>query len=444
MPAIELEKLPGAGLVRSLLKAVQPSKDFMQHTAILAGSTVAANLIVIGAYPFLTRLYSASDFGAFSVFVSVVNITLCQATLQYEKAIVVASDDDVGGNVLALSIAIVTGISLLIALALWIAGDSLMVALNAPVLAAYWMLPALATFVGGLCAALTSWAVRTKAFSEIAHTTIAQSSTTVATQLSVGFISATPVGLMMGDIIGKAGGLAVLLRWIWSRKSRIFKGFTWSNALSAAGRYRRFPIFGSGSAFLNEAGANVPLILIASFYGTEVAGYYAIADRVVGMPRKFIGNAIARIYFAEACKLKSTPLALQKFFNKTSMILVVLATCTVGPMFLLAPAVISFALGPSWIESAYYVQLLALSFFAGLVSDPVSWSLSTLQRQDWSLGWDAGRLVSRCLCIIRLPPLWAVRADGNYGVRFGCSSCLCCPLSYEQSSRPETRLVVQE
>jgi len=77
---------------------------------------------------------------------------------------------------------------------------------NAPALRPYlWLLP-LSLAAAGLYQVLNFWALRCKAFTSIAHTRLAQGMGTVASQVSIGLVTLGPLGLLVGDVVGRAAG----------------------------------------------------------------------------------------------------------------------------------------------------------------------------------------------------------------------------------------------
>jgi hypothetical protein len=66
----------------------------LRSVLTLAGGTALSQGLIVLASPLLTRLYSPASFGAFTVFVSLLSVLSCVATLRYELAIPLPKDDD--------------------------------------------------------------------------------------------------------------------------------------------------------------------------------------------------------------------------------------------------------------------------------------------------------------------------------------------------------------
>ena len=63
----------------------------------------------------------------------------------------------------------------------------------------------------------------------------------------------------------------------------------------AAARYGNLPTFATGAALLSNAGRFAPALFVAALYGAEVAGWFALAQRILATPL-FSSTAVARVY----------------------------------------------------------------------------------------------------------------------------------------------------
>ena len=153
---------------------------------------------------------------------------------------------------------------------------------------------------------------------------------------------------------------------------------------SAANRYRRFPIYSSPAALLTTAWLQLPALILAAFYGPQVAGWFALGQLVLGAPVALLGDSVGQVYLAEATRLaREPPGALYRLFVSTAVRLFLLGAIPVILIALGGPDLFKFVFGPSWGETGLYVQLLAPMFVLRFVVAPISQTLSVvLERQD--------------------------------------------------------------
>ncbi len=377
-----------------LVKGMLPKGHFSRSVAVLAGGTTLSQALVVLAFPLLTRLYTPEDLGVLAVYTSILSILVVIASLRYELAIPLAENDEAAANLLGLSLFIVLWFNLLTALGVWLLGDQIAHWVNTPVLKLYlWLLP-LSLFGSGTYEAFSYWAIRKKAFPPIAQTRVSQSLGQVLTQLILGLLKLRPGGLLVGDVVGRLSGSGILAVLLWRKDGRTIKGISIPEIRSVACRYRRFPLLSSGSALLNSAGLQLPALLLAAFFGPHVAGWFALGQRVVGVPMALLGRAVAQVYFGEASWLaREEPGALRRLFLMTARRLLLVGGIPIGLLSLSSPWLFAFVFGDAWFEAGRYVQLLAFMFLVQFVVVPLSQTLNILERQDLQLVWDAGRLI---------------------------------------------------
>jgi O-antigen/teichoic acid export membrane protein len=316
------------------------------------------------------------------------------ASLRYEMAIPLPESEETAANLLVLSLATVVGMSLLFSVGIWLLQDQIVGWINTPTLRPYlWLLP-LGLLGAGAYRVLNYWAVRREAFTHVARTKLSQGLAMMLTQVGLGFLKLGPVGLLLGDVVGRSAGCGTLASLTLRRDRATIKQTSLKEMRLASIRYRKFPLLASGSSLLNSAGLQLPAILLAAFYGTQVAGWFALGQRVLGIPIALIGWSVAQVYMGEVSRLaRDNPTALRQLFMKTAQKLLLVG---VGPTVLLmfsGPQLFMLVFGEAWREAGVYLQLLGLMFLIQFVAFPLSQTLVLLERQDLQVAWDTGRLV---------------------------------------------------
>lgn len=380
------------GLLERLLRHL-PVNRFTRSVAVLAGGTALAHGVALLAAPLLTRLYTPEDFGLLAVYAALLSLVTVVACWRYELAIPLAEDDQTASHLLALAVLITGAMSAATALVLWLWGDAIADLVGSPGIRPYlWLVPA-GLLGAGLNQALTGWAVHAQAFGLIARTKVNQRISQTVLQLLMGAAHLTPLGLLVGDAAGRAGGSMTLATFIWRRQRRTLAAVRYADLVRAADRFRRFPMLSSLSALLNSAGLQMPPLLLAVMYGPGVAGELALGYRAVQAPMMLVGHSVSQVYYAEASRLgREDPAALQRLFLRMTGRLLLVGAIPAGVLTIGGAPLFAWIFGENWREAGVFVQLLSLPFLADFAVFPVSATLTALQRQDWQLGWDAGRL----------------------------------------------------
>ncbi len=401
------------------LKALLPKSSFARNVAILAGGTAAGQSIVVLASPVITRLYSPEEFGVLAVYTSLLGILSVVASLRYELAIPLPEEDTDAASLLVLSLGIVVFMSLFIGVGIWILGDYIIRWFNTPALHAYlWLLP-LGVLMTGVYQVFNYWAIRKKAFSHIAKTKLNQGIGLILTQIALGLYKLGPLGLILGQIAGQAAGSSTLAAIFRRENSQAAEEKSFASIRKVAGRYKRFPLLSSGSALINSAGLQLPALLLAAFYGPQVAGWFALAQRVIGIPMSLVGQAVAQVYMGEASWfIREKPAALSFLFSNAARKLFFLGLLPIIILMISGPRLFAIVFGPNWWMAGLYMRILGLMYLVQFVVVPLSQTLNLLERQDIQLGWDIGRLllVPGIIVIAHLKGWLAEYAVGVYGI----------------------------
>ncbi len=381
-------------IVRRIVQRVLRGDEFRRGTITLVGGASIGQAIVVISSPFLTRLYDPAQFGAFSVAISIMAVLITVACLRYEYAIPLPTADLEAANVLALSILLAICTSLIAGVVLFLIGPWFVTTLGASALGPFVLLFAVGQAAGGVVSVFTMWAIRTRAYGEIAANRLTQSGTLVAVQIGLGLLGAGAPGLLVGAVAGNLGGSTRLGRAAWRTHAPDFRRVSWSGITTAARRYRRFPIFSSWSALINTLGEQAPLVVFVAVFGTAEGGELALAQRVVALPVSLVAGAVGQAFFAEAARIvRQDPRLLRELFIGTTRRIALL---TIGPAILLAvlaPLLAGPIFGDEWTAAGPFIAILTPMYCAQLIAASTGSSLDVLERQDLHLLRELMRLV---------------------------------------------------
>lgn len=370
-----------------------PKGRFARGVAVLAGGAALGQAINVLVSPILTRLYSPEDFGVFGVYASILGIVTVIASLRYEYAIPLPEDNKTAANILALCFLLLLGMTGLMAMLVQGLGERIVAWANVPGLKRYlWLVP-LGMLGAGTYQILNYWAVRKRDFLRLARTRISRGISRAATQVGVGFAHTGPLGLLLGQLAGETAGSASLGLAAWNKDRASFRTLSLKGIHKVGARYKRFPLLSSWAGLLDALGLQVPQLLFAAFYGAEVAGWFALGQRVIAAPLNIVVDSVAQVYFGEAARLpRDDPKAMKRLFIKLTGRLALVGGLPVVFICALAPWFFSFVFGRGWEAAGRYVQIMGLMFAARFAIVPLSHTLNILERQDLYSIWEGTRL----------------------------------------------------
>jgi O-antigen/teichoic acid export membrane protein len=393
--------------LRKAVGSVLPRGRFARSVTVLAGGTALGQVVTVLVSPILTRLYSPEDFGVFGVYASMLGIITVVASLRYEYAVPLPEDDETAANVLALCFILLVGMTLIAWFVIQALGRKIVAWANAPELERYlWLLP-LGMLGTGTYQVLNYWAVRKRDFSRIARTRIGRGVARAALQVGVGLVRSGPLGLLLGQLVGETAGSASLGLAAWRQDRVSFKAVSLQGMRQAGARYKRFPLFSNWADLLDALGLQVPQLLFAAFYGTEVAGWFALGQRVIAAPLNIVVDSVSQVYFGEAAQLSKNDLtAMKQLFLKLTGRLALIGGLPVAVICALAPLFFTIVFGPGWGTAGRYVQIMGVMFAVRFATVPLWHTLNVLERQDLHFLWDSVRLV------LVVGSLWAGKTLG--------------------------------
>lgn len=354
-----------------------PAGSFARNVGVLTGGTVFAQGLSVLALPLLTRLYSPDDFSLLAVYSAVIGIVTVVSCLRYNIAIPLPEDDADAMALLVVSLAAGAAISLLLALPVLLAPEATANLLGQPELTPYlWLIP-LGVLFASTYNALQYWATRKKRFALVTKTRMTRSVGGIGAQLGIGWVHATPFGLLFGYMLYSGLGFFGLFRDLVRRDKTSFQDLSSDRVFDQFKRYSRFPIWSVPEALLNAIGSQVPLILIAAWAAGPEAGYLMLAMRVMGLPMGLVGSSVAQVFAAETSEhlRKGT---LGAFTRRTMRTLLIQGGPPLLAIGVLAPLLFPWIFGSEWARAGWLVAWLTPGFILQFVASPVSIALHAI------------------------------------------------------------------
>lgn len=366
--------------ISNKLERFLPKSGFARSVSVLVSGTAAGQVILVLIAPILTRLYAPEDFGLLAFFAALAALVGVVASLRYQLAIPLPESDRDGAHILALCLCAVVGTTLITILLVLLFGEVTAAALGEPSLTRYlWLLP-VAVVLTGTYQALEKWAVRKRAFGDIAQSKIIQSGAAAGTQL--GLFVLGPLGLILGQVIGHGAGSGRLASLV--RRNKPLHCVTLGGMTAVAIRYSRFPIYSTWNGLLNTASLQmVPVVLVALF-GAATAGLYALTLRILTLPANLIGNAVGSVFLSRAPSAHREG----KLTDLVENIHQRLAFVGVPAMVLLlfaGPELFGWVFGDQWTKAGVYAQWMAPWIYLQFQWSPLSTLASVLELQRAAL-----------------------------------------------------------
>ena len=360
-----------------------PKMGWLRNVVVISSSSALGQLLTVIVAPILTRIYSPSDMGVMRIYLSILGIITVSSALNYEMAIPLPEDDSSAINLLALSLSILLLVSTLVGIAFIFLGTQLLEIFDAVIIVDYvWLLP-IGMLGYGIYNILSYWAVREKAYAVIAKTKLIKSLGMVMTQLGLGAITANPIGLIIGELVGHFSGALTSAKLIINRNKVLLPSISIDGVRKVAARYRRFPLLSSWSTLLNAFGSQLPILFISAIYGSEVLGWISLGQTIMVVPLSLIARSVSEVFFGEFAQAANDNNGqLPRLFRRMLISMVVISLPVVILFALLGPILTPIIFGNRWLEAGIYMRILAPKIFFQTIAQPTGSALAVLERQD--------------------------------------------------------------
>jgi len=325
----------------------------VKEMGTLLSGNVLAQLISLLAYFALTRIFSADDYGLYSIFYSYIEVLIILSTCKYELAIVAADSDREADAVARYTLrlnALVSCLLLTLVLVLWLTGS-----LPGNFADLGWMvllIPPMVFFCG--TSRVYSFLFnRTHRYSTMALSETVNAASGALLKIGLGLLGVLQAGMPVGTVAGRAIGNAV-----YRLKMRQMQQVALAEQRAAARKHRNFPLYVSSKDFLNSFSSNLPFLWLALYFDRADVGLFALALTFTFRPINILNVAFEQVLYARTAEgvreRRSVSRMILRFLlivNAVALPIFVLAWFVAEPVF-------AFCFGGRWAGCGIYVRAL--------------------------------------------------------------------------------------
>lgn len=346
-------------------------KEFYKNIFTMFTGTSASQLIWIFTIPFLTRIFSADDFGIYQLFLSTTSIIIIFSTARYDLAVIVPEEKIKAISLMLLPVII----SLFCSLALIVMTNSLKkffylfdgISLSSYVIYMPYYIMALAFYQS-----LYMWFVREKYFKVISVGLIIFP----ILNLTFSYIFSTKFNidnpLIISTILARYIEIAYFLFYFLKKNYMYINKIKLQNLLITAKEFKDFPQYMIIGGFFDTMAAALPSYLLNIFFGTTITGYYSLANQCLNMPISLVSKSIGDVFKQGASKIYNKYHECKVFYYQNLKLLIKISIFISIIIFIFAPFVFKVFFGNEWEQSGLYSRFLILLFFGGVISNPLS------------------------------------------------------------------------
>ena len=388
--------MPGlSGRARGLVGAFCRSNAF-----ILFAGTALGQAMPILLSPVLTRLFPPREFGTLGVFSAVCMSLIPLVTMRYELALLLVKEAKDVAAVLTLNALAISAMTLIAALATMVFPWQ-----DYPQLSDLYEVRAflpVALLAIGTYQILVYEATRADRFRAIARTKLIQGFAGPFSQISFGLAGLGTVGLIGGFVISQSFGAAYLFRTLVAPRWAQLRATEFATLRRLARRHVRFPLLSSWSNVLQEAGTQyAAVVLMMTFFGTTIAGYLFLADRIVGRPLLMVSTSVLQSFSGELSRaIHEVSTEIRGKYLRVLAIQFGLNLIWCSAVYLAVPNFVVWLFGAAWGDAVVYIQTMCFIYLFQATMHPVYPTLQLLERQGTAAVFEVVRLIAVSAVII--------------------------------------------
>jgi O-antigen/teichoic acid export membrane protein len=374
--------------------------SFATNVLTLMTGTTIAQLILLAASPVLTRIYIPKDFGIYTLYISMASLIAILSTGRYELAVMLPDNDEDAINIVGLIIMLSFLISLVALIILWIFNVPIAKMLGILEVSIWLYLVPLMVFLTGIYQAFYYWLNRKKQYKRLAENKIIQAVLTAGISVAMGATGLGVTGLVVGATLGQVIATGIIGWQAWKENKGMIALLRYYKIKKQIGRYQRFPLYCLPADFLNVASNQAPAVLLSSFFGPIVTGFFGLTQRVLGTPVSLISTSVFDVFKERASSDYRKDGNCRDIYIKTFKGLFLLSIIPFMIFFFTAPKLFSIIFGKNWIVAGEYAQILSLMFFFRFTCSPLTYVLYIAQKQNYDLVWQIALFIAIISSII--------------------------------------------
>ncbi|ADI96646.1 TPA: type 8 capsular polysaccharide synthesis protein Cap8K [Staphylococcus aureus] len=349
---------------------------FIGDSFLMILSSGIAQVILIITTPIITRLYSPTEFGEFTIFSNIAMILIPIINARYDL-LIVNTKNDRSANILS-------QISFLISL--------LILLILIPIFAiSAWLYPnfildfifiIIMLFLVSLTNIFTNYLNKERKYKVLSLINVFRAGSMALLQIIFGLLALGSLGLIIGFSLSYIAGITLGYK-TFKKHFNIVRDKEETKALFLENKNQL--VYSTPSILLNSLSFSVVVFFIGILYTNTEVGIYGMAIRVLGIPVTIISLGLSKIFMQQANDYYIEHGSFRNLLLKFSSILVIVSIILYMPLYLFSEELVNILLGHSWVDAITVIKIVIPLFVIRLIVSTVSLSVIVLQKQQLEL-----------------------------------------------------------
>ena len=360
--------------------------EFAKNLFTLGTGTIIAQLIPVLASPFLTRIYTPSQFGLFANYSAIMALLLVFFSGKFELAIILPKTHKEAINIVSLCFIVIFISTIFFSIVIIFSGNTIAKLLHNKELVQWlWLVPFGALFASTYMV-MNEWYIRKNNFLGLSKNKIANTFGITVSSLVLGLIRVN-LGLIVGQIIGQIFSSLSAFFNVLKYDKQYFKFISVRKIKYFAKKHINFSKFFISGQLISTLSGQAPIFILTSVFGITATGLFAFTDRIMGVPMSFIGNAFRDVFKQRAAIDYKNDGNCLRIYKKVTISLIKVSILPFIIIFISAPSLFSFIFGNDWFQAGIYARILSVMYFMSFISMPLGWIFIIVEKPELDLLW---------------------------------------------------------
>jgi O-antigen/teichoic acid export membrane protein len=376
-------------MLRELINQIGKIKNegsFARNISINSSWNVLGIVIQFLLSPIITRLYTPAEYGVFAIFNSIVLNVCIVNTFRYSDTIILTTGDKQRNNAIALSFIIVSGVSVLSLIAIFLFSSELTRFVGSAWFSIWMYLMPLSIFLAGIIEILLYLnARRNKFFLNGLSGFILNFTSRCYTIGYASFFTPLAKGLIGGDVIGKLAALFSLLfsfKLVFKKAKILYQSIDARSMLAIAKIYKHFPFYNLPSNVLASISGHIPIYFLQFQYNSSVVGAYALSSSLLEIINRLIPYSISAVFLPKAMEMKrESSIILANGAYRLFGFLFLGSFLVFGGLALVSQKIFPWVFGNDWLMAGTFTSILTLNYAINFISISLSEIYKVIGRQ---------------------------------------------------------------
>lgn len=337
--------------------------------------------------PVITRLYGPEAFGLLGIYTAILAVMIPLVSCSYPIAIVLPKKEIAALGLAKLSIIIAMVVTFVTTLVLLLFKTSIVRAFNIESIEPFILLLPLAMLFSALMTVTSQWVIRKGLFKIKAKAAVIHALLLNLMKIGIGVLAPFASVLIALATLSGALHTILLLRGIreshWKKEKtpveleNRFDGIRKPNlksnnvpVRSLALKYKRLAFYRTPQELISSSTQNIPIVMLAYFFGPTSAGFYTLGRMVLMMPTNLIGKSVNDVLYPKISEIYNSGKSITGVLLKTTFTLLAVGLIPYSLIFVFGPWIFELIFGQEWGVAGEYARWLSLMLLFNFANKP--------------------------------------------------------------------------